>query len=46
MAWLGFNLAAIRRGLFYGSAIGVGWTLAQIIEQWHHCGGAMCRIYP
>jgi hypothetical protein len=35
MRYLGFNLTSIRRGLWLGSAIGVGWWLAQhIVERW------------
>lgn len=36
---LGTDWQSVRRGLFYGSAIGVGYTLAQYLDQWLRTGG-------
>ena len=33
MKYLGLNLRSVLRGLYYGSAIGLGFVLATIIEE-------------
>ena len=45
MRWLGFDWGSVRHGLWLGSAIGVGFTLAQIIEHAYRCSG-WCHVYP
>ncbi len=34
MSWLGFNLGAVRRGLFVGSAVGVAFVAATLVDEW------------